>query len=183
MFSTLMRLIFALSSASPILITATMVAFCIGTNDSWTYISTLAAAALCIVGGFMFIREARKRGERTRVSDLVATIAPSGQILPVLFGSYLMPLVSLLFSDVGLLQVTLLTLALVIIALWTANIPPVVSLMLLGYRFYEVTLTNGAGGFNLISKRKVIYNPKAIHVVIHLFKNDYWLLEDDDSVR
>ena len=180
MFNYAQRVLFALSSASPMLIVAALIAYAQGGIQlSWAFIVALAGFSFFVIGGIVFLSSARKRGEFISVEGTIASIRPSGQWLPVLFGSYLIPLISLLQSAVDFKIVIALALLLTAVALATKNVPPAVFLLLVGYHFYELGLSNGAGGYKLISKRKSISDPKTVTGVVKLFANEYWLLEKD----
>lgn len=134
-------------------------------------------AILFLLGGCLFMRFAESCGERISVANQIAQVSPSGQWLPVLFGSYLIPIIGLLVASIDFCWIIALVFAVMVIALVSRNIPPAAFLLCIGYHFYEISFVNGAGGYNLISKRKTIDNPKIITRVIRLFENDYWLLE------
>ena len=179
MFSGFFRILFAFSSASPIVLVASLVSlFAIGTSNRLLAIVIAVCSILVfLVGGWFFVILASRYGESEWIGGSVATVNPSAQWLPVLFGSYFVPLLSCLESVVSLEWLTAIVMIITVVALAGRNIPPALSLLLFGYRFYELSLTSGAGGYKLISKRKVIRNPKTIGDVVCLFDNEYWLLE------
>lgn len=180
MFNIVMRLLFALSSVSPILVVTGLIGYLKGSSDIGQAVAMgVTGVALFLIGGVLFLQLVNKCGESVSIEGAVSSVMPSGQWLSVLFGSYLVPLVSLLESAISLEWIVVITIALVIVVLVGQNIPPAFFLLSCGYRFYELSFNNGAGGYKLISKRRVINDPRAIKHVVRLFDNEYWLLESE----
>ena len=179
-FNIVMRLLFALSSISPILVATGLIGNLKGSSDIGQAVAMgVTGVALFLVGGIFFLRLANRCGESVSIEGAVSSVVPSGQWLSVLFGSYLVPLVSLFESAISLEWIVVITITLVVVVLVGQNIPPAFPLLFCGYRFYELSFDNGAGGYKLISKRRIINDPRTIKHVVRLFDNEYWLLESE----
>ena len=93
MFNIVMRLLFALSSISPILVATGLIGYLKGSFDIGQAVAMgVTGVALFLVGGILFLRRANKCGESVSIEGAVSSVVPSGQWLSVLFGSYLVPL-------------------------------------------------------------------------------------------
>lgn len=122
MFNIVMRLLFALSSVSPILVVTGLIGYLKGSSDIGQAVAMgVTGVALFLIGGVLFLQLVNKCGESVSIEGAVSSVMPSGQWLSVLFGSYLVPLVSLLESAISLEWIVVITIALVIVV-WVDRI-------------------------------------------------------------
>lgn len=142
----------------------------------------IIAIFLFFIGGIFFIRFASFKGEHLSVEGQVATVGRDSQWIPVLFGSYLVPLIGLMLdSAINYYFFIFLSTIILLVIMIGNDVPPAVFLLFAGFRFYNISLRNGLSDLRFISKKKVINDPSEIKVVIRLFKNDSWFLDGSEK--
>lgn len=181
MFSFFQKILFSLSAVSPLLLCGALVWWYKGEYLEYAVAAFTASIVSFLLGGLLFVWLAKRFGEPLAIAEgQIATVSPGGQWLSVLFGSYFVPILGFLGDGLQPVLFVSALAAVAFLAAWLASVPPAAFLLLFGYRFYEVGFSNGAQGFRLISRRKSILNPNKIEKAVFLFKDDVWLLEEEE---
>lgn len=172
------RFAMTLSSIAPIFLFAMLICF-FKNNFKYIHICALFAIVFFLFGffGLMCFRFAIEKGETLSLNRAIISIEPVRGWASTLIGTYLIPFLTLPF-DFGTCCLMVGIAIIVSLILQLCNdIPPVIPLKLIGYRFYNVGLEGGSCGYWLITKRRAIHDPGIVTSVVYFSNKEYWLIE------
>lgn len=139
----------------------------------------IAFIVLLIFGlaALLILNCAIKKGESQPLGGKIVSIEPVRGWVSAQIGSYLVSMLGITFDFQTCCVLIGLAICLSLIVQLCNDIPPPFFALLFGYRFCTVGLKSGVSGYCLITKRKVIRDPRVITSVVYFSKNEYWLIE------
>lgn len=166
MANTLQKLIYSLSSASPILIIFAFIWFF--QKGDWT-IPIICIIMACIFIAFMLLSFSYGKKHLSPIQIHANEISPNDKWILAYIITYIAPLSSIVVDSINVTLCSLTAVAITFFIAYTNTTVPNPILLLQKYHFYSVSAETGVSGYILISKR-ALRKKQDLHNVNRLFE-------------
>lgn len=191
MANKLQKLLFNLSTMSPLIVIFTIVYWLeqdisiVSRQEGKTHLNIVAVVLVIIAFasisfstyGLWFVKACNKKLERIPIG--IDGIVPHDVWVIAVLLSYVLPTAGVVFKDLNpCSHIVVILFGLLFLALSNTILPNPL-LMLRGYHFYKITTIDGSGDIILLSKRKDIQNRNAVKTAMIAFH--YMAIEGESA--